>query len=516
MRTTSTTTSISSQLQPQERREATVTDVRALPSTSTSSPTATTAGVIRLSYYGGGHYDSVVSPLHSDGVTKLPPGEIENARIVRTIHTHTTRRHIEQQQQHHTSSNSSTTGTNNSTTNTIANLEREELEKQHLDQAIQESRRCYLNTAYNDLETCLLQQYASNIDNLSHNMTSIPTKTQYYKENLEENAQPEWNEHPDRKEDPEEGIINMIQKQSENEYYEKEIITSLQNETKYTINNNDSTSHNTTTNKEESDLIDAELMSHIRQESENEAKRKENELIEAALLESTKLSSSNNNGGGSSSINNNSNTISTTNITNNTTANNTNTKAPSNAEYNSNAPTTTTNTNPPPTTTTTTATTATTATTSCNTNTKAPSQPDNNTNHQHIIHLADLKENEALELALKQSLESYTETSNHSTKGSNYPIETSNYSNEGANYANEDELLQFALEASLQGYTSSNYADYIDTYQGHNHITNTDTTSTINQNNPDNSSGMMYYSQEEEGEEMDPDLMLAIAESLRK
>ena len=61
-----------------------------------------------------------------------------------------------------------------------------------------------------------------------------------------------------------------------------------------------------------------------------------------------------------------------------------------------------------------------------------------------------------------------------------------------------------------------NYADYIDTYQGHNHITNTDTTSTINQNNPDNSSGMMYYSQEEEGEEMDPDLMLAIAESLRK
>ena len=299
MRTTSTTTSISSQLQPQERREATVTDVRALPSTSTSSPTATTAGVIRLSYYGGGHYDSVVSPLHSDGVTKLPPGEIENARIVRTIHTHTTRRHIEQQQQHHTSSNSSTTGTNNSTTNTIANLEREELEKQHLDQAIQESRRCYLNTAYNDLETCLLQQYASNIDNLSHNMTSIPTKTQYYKENLEENAQPEWNEHPDRKEDPEEGIINMIQKQSENEYYEKEIITSLQNETKYTINNNDSTSHNTTTNKEEeSDLIDAELMSHIRQESENEAKRKENELIEAALLESTKLSSSNNSGGG--------------------------------------------------------------------------------------------------------------------------------------------------------------------------------------------------------------------------
>ena len=68
--------------------------------------------------------------------------------------------------------NTTTTGTNNSTTNTIANLEREELEKQHLDQAIQESRRCYLNTAYNDLETCLLQQYASNIDNVSHNMTS--------------------------------------------------------------------------------------------------------------------------------------------------------------------------------------------------------------------------------------------------------------------------------------------------------------------------------------------------------
>jgi len=40
--------------------------------------------VMRLSYYGGGHYDSIVSPWHADQITHRKPGELEDFTIARS------------------------------------------------------------------------------------------------------------------------------------------------------------------------------------------------------------------------------------------------------------------------------------------------------------------------------------------------------------------------------------------------------------------------------------------------
>lgn len=144
-----------------------------------------------------------------------------------------------------------------------------------------------------------------------------------------------------------------------------------------------------------------------------------------------------------------------------------------------------------------------------------------------IINLSDLRENDDLEYALKQSMEQ--------AYGSNSYI--SDQAKGG--FQTEDEMLHFALEASLQGYTSPNYADYKETQtqreignnnsNSHSHSCDhkVGTASVPCANSLGNSGGSggpgfavnvssPYGGFGTEAEDMDEDLMRAIEESLKK
>ena len=90
-------------------------------------------------------------------------------------------------------------------------------------------------------------------------------------------------------------------------------------------------------------------------------------------------------------------------------------------------------------------------------------------------------------------------------------------------FQTEEEMLHFALEASLQGYTSPNYADYKETHSqravdGNSHISNSlNTAASVGGLGFAVNLGAQYTDGFDDGvEDMDEDLMRAIAESLRK
>lgn len=91
--------------------------------------------MIRLSYYGGGHYDSIVNGFHHLDLIRSTPGEVEDANVARASQRRAQARNssaIEQM------------------------TDREATEQATLDLVLQESRNSYLNAGYDDLETCLL------------------------------------------------------------------------------------------------------------------------------------------------------------------------------------------------------------------------------------------------------------------------------------------------------------------------------------------------------------------------
>lgn len=95
-------------------------------------------GVIRLSYYGGGHYDSIVNLHHNLDLIRKVPGEVEDTNIARAAHRRALAR-------------------NSSAAGTVEQLsDREATEQATLDLVLQESRNAYINQGYDDLESCLM------------------------------------------------------------------------------------------------------------------------------------------------------------------------------------------------------------------------------------------------------------------------------------------------------------------------------------------------------------------------
>jgi hypothetical protein len=98
---------------------------------------------MRLSYYGGGHYDSIVNPWHAEQILRRKPGELEDYTIARS--------------KERTRANAVARGRIG--ISSIAEVQRisDQLatEQAAVDAALQESRRLYLNRDYDDLETSL-------------------------------------------------------------------------------------------------------------------------------------------------------------------------------------------------------------------------------------------------------------------------------------------------------------------------------------------------------------------------
>jgi hypothetical protein len=481
--------------------------------------------VIRLSYYGGGHYDSLVTPYHSDTVLKRSPGEVEDLHIMRTLRRQQdrvsaastlSRRHAA------VAAGADASSVDNETeSQLLAEAEKlsdqEATERAALDLALQESRRAYLSADYDDLETCLrmsLQQYALE-SGYAGGAMHVPLRKEGSERYLDKHGKAGANDSVDAKvggRDPtatgdakgsdvqyagdldaaENGLLRSVQDQSERDYYENAVLSSMQSEGKI----------------DDSALTERELLDLVAKQSAEEAERQEREAVEAALRESAAQAgvSVHSTGAYMSAANG--------------AADGADPNVPRSQPK---------------------------ADTSLESDAKPSHRPHDVSavsemakaaweapvnGPREIINLSDLKESEQMERALQASLRDQYQP--HSTEPSQAKS-IADFPDVG--FKTEEEMLNFALEASLQGYTSHNYADYKNAHTGASSQTGTNGHSSdagvtggyavnlgaaygggantgAGRGAPPaaGARGGGY----EEDEYMDEDLMRAIAESLRK
>lgn len=188
-----------------------MTSMRRVPTTSSHS-LPTTSLLMRLSYYGGGHYDSIVE----DRLIQLPvskrPGEIEDAAIQR-------------------SRNRWLLAHNQLSVESVRQMtDIAATEQAALDVALQESRRLQMRSEYDDLETSLM---------LSIQDFNFPAPSGFLNGQLSGNssqyistkASPSPNEMARLA--AQDNILESVQQQSENEYIESVLVSSLVDETKH-------------------------------------------------------------------------------------------------------------------------------------------------------------------------------------------------------------------------------------------------------------------------------------------
>ena len=120
--------------------------------TSSSSQAFPLAGaaVMRLSYYGGGHYDSIIDRNHRSYLIREPPGQFEDRMIALSR-----RRCL---RAHHAHPHETNAAIEEEIASQVAQMTEIEARNQsELDLALLESRRMHLNREYDDLETCLAE-----------------------------------------------------------------------------------------------------------------------------------------------------------------------------------------------------------------------------------------------------------------------------------------------------------------------------------------------------------------------
>jgi hypothetical protein len=176
--------------------------------------------MIKLSYYGGGHYDSIVDANHLYHIVQETPGEYED-RMIGLSHR---RCHRNEQNRDNE---------NNEHRNTQTQQRTSEIEAQNqanLELAIQESRRLQSNLEYDDLETCLALSLSSSSQ--SHHAipplyladSKIPSSSQQGKEDEKgEKSNPVVDEAVALQGD----VLKSVQEESEREYLDQAILASL-------------------------------------------------------------------------------------------------------------------------------------------------------------------------------------------------------------------------------------------------------------------------------------------------
>jgi len=215
--------------------------------------------VIRLSYYGGGHYDSIVCPSHAAQVLHKTPGELEDAHIMRTKERRLSRAH----------SNTLPPIYTDSSPEGLAEAQRvsdqEATERATLDQVIRQSRDAYVRTEYDDLETCLLlslQQHAHS----SYQGRGGPVLKEDPADSTSLAPAGATNSNNDLADpEAEAALLRTIQEQSERDYYENALISSLAAEGKV----------------DDSALTEAALLDLVKQESERDARQEYESTISA-------------------------------------------------------------------------------------------------------------------------------------------------------------------------------------------------------------------------------------------
>lgn len=150
---------------------------------------------MRLSYYGGGHYDSIIDAQHSTRLLRLKPGEIEDMRISssRNRWALANREHSEEQVLQ--------------AVHQLSDLEA--TEAMTIDAALQESRALYRDLEKVDLETCLLLSL-DGMDGSTANSIKTHGGSCDEKEN--------------------DDVLKLVEKESEQEFIDQAILSSLQQE----------------------------------------------------------------------------------------------------------------------------------------------------------------------------------------------------------------------------------------------------------------------------------------------
>lgn len=244
--------------------------------------------VMRLSYYGGGHYDSIVDRSHLTCTLRSRPGEYEERMIALS------RRRCQQ-------TTNRTINSNNVDSNVVDQVQRmtdiEATNQAALNLAIQESRRQQMNSEYDDLESCLALSLNSFYQAEGKPSSSSSSKVADFKgedlKNLEMNSQ-------DEALGLQGEVLKSIQAESERDYLDHVILKSLAD-----------TNQSKSLNDEEEQLLQATLLSSAKeieekfiQESKNASDQEmelalklsslsEEEALELALKESINHSQSN-------------------------------------------------------------------------------------------------------------------------------------------------------------------------------------------------------------------------------
>ena len=248
--------------------------------------------VIRLSYYGGGHYDSIVKERdHAINLLKSIPGEIEDSRVREVVES---RRILEREAR----------SINVDDVKRMSDLE--ETEREQVNAALQLSSFDRLGWADENIESCLLNYLQNAYDDkatTSLEKSSIDVEKATMRITDVDATQGE--------------VLRLVTQQSELEYLDKAILSSLADGTKSEIKDDDSiilesmlTQNNDNDNDNDNDnnlnmarypeLSEDEALALALQQSVSSSNvdydsNLEDQLLNAAIQESMK-STNNNNG----------------------------------------------------------------------------------------------------------------------------------------------------------------------------------------------------------------------------
>ncbi len=197
--------------------------------------------IMRLSYYGGGHYDSIVDRYHAYHVLQTAPGVLEDTNISqsrRRCNQLLTSRHIMEARSASVRDDA-----------TVQQVQRatdiEATNQAQLDLAIQESRRLQASYEYDDLETCLALSlsHTGNAPTIAWNSSAGPAESKQNEDEKDSTLQTD--------------IEKSVQQQSEMDYLDQAIVSSLVQDPVMT----------------EEELIQAALLSSAKEAEEEELRR---------------------------------------------------------------------------------------------------------------------------------------------------------------------------------------------------------------------------------------------------
>lgn len=181
---------------------------------SSNSSNSNIRPVIRLSYYGGGHYDSVIdSQDNSRNILQSEPGELENEVITNLIESRRLSSIVEAKQE----------------------SDRDATDRAALEICIQNSRNDNLGWADEDLETCLFMSLKCNNEDKDSKQIDYKSESKsiidYNNESKSINNESKFVSNDISL--TQTSILQNATEESEREYIEKALISSLNNESKF-------------------------------------------------------------------------------------------------------------------------------------------------------------------------------------------------------------------------------------------------------------------------------------------